>query len=101
MVLVVMSYRLITITIITNNILGMPAYIKFFKSIISKISPNYPFILVEMPYVSMHISPNVPSIDEHVLFLKQVLNKHNYRMGHFVGHSWGMYRLLTIITCYH
>lgn len=68
---------------------GMPAYIKLCKSILTKISPNHPFILVEMPYVSLHVSPNVPSVDDHVGFLKEVLNKHGYKKGIFVGHSWG------------
>lgn len=68
---------------------GPTAYLKLCKSIISKISPKYPFILVEMPYVSLHVSPSVPSVDEHVEFIRKVLHRNGYSKGIFVGHSWG------------
>ena len=68
---------------------GLPAYLKLIKSVISKISPKYPFILVEMPYVSLHVSPTVPSVDDHVEFVRKVLHKNGYSKGIFIGHSWG------------
>ena len=34
-----------------------------------------PIVIVEMPYVSLHVAPHVPTIDEHVTAVEQILDE--------------------------
>lgn len=48
-------------------------------------------VAVEMSYVSLHVTPNVPTIDQHVALLREVRQRHGYedRQVVLIGHSWG------------
>jgi pimeloyl-ACP methyl ester carboxylesterase len=48
-----------------------------------------PIVVVEMPYVSLHVAPDVPSIDEHVGAVKQILDENGFDGAIIVGHSFG------------
>ena len=48
-----------------------------------------PIVIVEMPYVSLHVAPNVPSIDEHVGAVKQILDENGFDGAIIIGHSFG------------
>lgn len=48
-----------------------------------------PVVIVELPYVSLHIAPNVPSIDEHVSAVKQILDDNGFDGAIIIGHSFG------------
>jgi pimeloyl-ACP methyl ester carboxylesterase len=48
-----------------------------------------PIVIVEMPYVSLHVAPDVPSIDEHVGAVKQILDENGFDGAIIVGHSFG------------
>ena len=46
-------------------------------------------MVVEMPYVSLHIAPNKPSINEHVESYLKLLDDFGYSKAFVIGHSWG------------
>ena len=48
-----------------------------------------PVVIVEMPYVSLHVAPNVPSIDEHVGAVEQIMDENGFDGAIIVGHSFG------------
>ena len=48
-----------------------------------------PIVIVEMPYVSLHVAPNVPSIDEHVGAVQQILDENGFDGAIIIGHSFG------------
>jgi pimeloyl-ACP methyl ester carboxylesterase len=48
-----------------------------------------PIVIVEMPYVSLHVAPHVPTIDEHVTAVEQILDENGFEGAIIVGHSFG------------
>ena len=48
-------------------------------------------VVVEMPYVSLHVAPNVPSIDAHVDLFRALMHSHFSADSKavLIGHSWG------------
>jgi len=65
---------------------GMPAYANVLKGLSAF---GVPVIGVEMNYVSLHMAPSVPSIDEHVAAFEKILNDNGYEKAIIIGHSWG------------
>jgi pimeloyl-ACP methyl ester carboxylesterase len=65
---------------------GLAAYIPLIKelSLLGR-----PLMVVEMPYVSLHIAPNKPSINEHVESFNTLLSDLGYSKAYVIGHSWG------------
>lgn len=69
-----------------HGIGGLPSYVPLLKEM-SQF--NRDVIAVELPYVSLHISPNVPSIDAHVDLFHEILATHGYEKAIVIGHSYG------------
>jgi len=69
---------------------GLAAYLPLAKGLISM---GRDVVCVEMPYVSLHVSPRVPSIDDHVELFEDIMGSLGYAPGRgkavLVGHSWG------------
>ena len=65
---------------------GLVYYARFLKSIEER---GIPVVAVEMPYVSLHVAPNVPSIDEHVAGFRAILDEIGADKAIVAGHSWG------------
>lgn len=53
------------------------------------LETNRPVIVIEMPYVSLHIAPEVPSIAEHISAVEQILKEYNWEKTILMGHSFG------------
>ena len=53
------------------------------------LATNRPVIVIEMPYVSLHIAPNVPSIAEHISAVEQILKENSWEKTILMGHSFG------------
>lgn len=67
---------------------GLAAYLPLIQGL-SQMGRDV--VAVEMSYVSLHVSPNVPTIDQHVALLREVRQRHGYadRKVVLIGHSWG------------
>mmetsp|Transcript_19248 Transcript_19248/g.18587 ORF Transcript_19248/g.18587 Transcript_19248/m.18587 type:complete len:626 (-) Transcript_19248:185-2062(-) len=50
---------------------------------------GHPVVIVELPYVSLHIAPDVPSIDEHIQSVTKILDDNGYEGAIIIGHSFG------------
>lgn len=48
-----------------------------------------PIVIVEMPYVSLHVAPHVPTISEHVKAVEQILDDNGFDGAIIIGHSFG------------
>lgn len=64
---------------------GLPAYIK----LIQGFGEERNIVVLEMPYVSLHVEPNVPTIQDHIDWYKSMLSENNWQKGTIIGHSWG------------
>ena len=53
------------------------------------LATNRPVVVVEMPYVSLHIAPEVPTIQEHISAVEQILKENNWEKAFIMGHSFG------------
>lgn len=72
--------------VMAHGIGGLCAYFDFVKALIPLDSP---LIVLEIPSVSLHIAPNVPTIDQHVDAINDILDEHGFEKAVFVGHSFG------------
>ena len=46
-------------------------------------------VLVEMPYVSFHVAPSVPSVEEHITSVRKIMDDNGFEKAIIVGHSFG------------
>ena len=65
---------------------GLVYYTRFLRSL---EAAGIPVVAVEMPYVSLHIAPNVPTIDEHTAGFCAILDELGVEKAIVIGHSWG------------
>jgi len=67
---------------------GLAAYLPLVKGL-SAFGRDV--IVVEMPYVSLHVAPNVPTIAAHTELFSQVMDRHfgEGKKAVLIGHSWG------------
>jgi pimeloyl-ACP methyl ester carboxylesterase len=65
---------------------GLFAYIKLIKGL--KLF-GCPVIALELPYVSLHIAPDVPTVDEHAAAFRQILDENGFEGAILIGHSFG------------
>lgn len=72
--------------VMCHGIGGLCAYFDFVKALLPL---DCPLIVLEIPSVSLHIAPNVPSIDAHVSATRDILDKHGFDKAVFIGHSFG------------
>jgi pimeloyl-ACP methyl ester carboxylesterase len=72
--------------VMAHGIGGLCAYFDFVKALMPL---DCPMIVLEIPSVSLHIAPNVPSIDTHVSNVKEILDLHGFEKAVFIGHSFG------------
>ena len=72
--------------VMAHGIGGLCAYFDFVKSLLPL---DAPLIVLEIPSVSLHIAPNVPSIEAHVQSMSSILDRHGFEKAVFIGHSFG------------
>ena len=72
--------------VMAHGIGGLCAYFDFIRSLLPL---DAPLIVLEIPSVSLHIAPNVPSIEAHVQSMSGILDKHGFEKAVFIGHSFG------------
>lgn len=65
---------------------GLMCYLPFLNKL---LSINAPVFCIELPYVSMHCIEDVPTMQETIRDLQNMLNRHDFRDAVFVGHSLG------------
>ena len=70
-----------------HGIGGLFVYIPFVDGLRQAIS--CPIALVELPYVSLHVALDVPSIEEHVSAVEHILLDNGCQRAILVGHSFG------------
>ncbi|RUS13533.1 Alpha/Beta hydrolase protein [Endogone sp. FLAS-F59071] len=66
--------------------LGMISYIEW---VLRLLSLDREIFLVELPYVSMRLVEDVPTMQETVREIDQMLENHGHKQAVFVGHSLG------------
>lgn len=81
-----LSYKSKVPFVFYHGVGGLVYYTRFLKSIEEL---GIPVVAVEMPYVSLHVAPNVPSIDEHVEGFRMILDEIGAEKAIVAGHSWG------------
>ena len=69
-----------------HGIGGVFSYLKLLKGLNVF---GCPIVIVEMPYVSLHVAPHVPTISEHVVAVEQILDDNGFDGAIIVGHSFG------------
>ena len=65
---------------------GLVYYTRFLRSL---EAVGIPVVAVEMPYVSLHVAPNVPTIEEHTAGFRAILDDLGVEKAIVIGHSWG------------
>lgn len=65
---------------------GLMCYIPF---LIKLLSIDAPIFCIELPYVSMRCTEDVPSMQETVRDLQYMLNRHDFKDAVFIAHSLG------------
>lgn len=65
---------------------GLMCYITFVAQI---LTVNAPVFFVELPYVSMHCIEDVPTMQETIRDLQNMLHRHGFDKAVFVAHSLG------------
>ena len=67
---------------------GLVAYSSFVRGLKSL---GRDVVCIEMSYVSLHVAPNVPTIDEHVSTYRSIMEKNGYagKKSVLIGHSYG------------
>jgi hypothetical protein len=60
-------------------------------------------VIVELPYVSLHIAPDVPSIDEHIQSVTKILDDNGkYIYVHiyiYTKYRYMLYRFVYTVVC--
>jgi pimeloyl-ACP methyl ester carboxylesterase len=80
------SYQGKTPVVFYHGVGGLVYYVSFLKGLEDR---GIPIVAVEMPYVSLHIAPDVPSIADHVSGYQHILDELGADKAIVVGHSWG------------
>ena len=70
-----------------HGIGGLFVYIPLVEGLLAATS--CPVVLVELPYVSLHVALDVPSIEDHVSSIENVLATNGFDRAILVGHSFG------------
>ena len=75
---------------------GLICYQTFIKALEAL---DIPIIAIEMGYVSMHIKPEVPSIQDHVRGYEELMDSYGFDKGIVIGHSWGSNVISWLCQC--